>query len=262
MQMMGILLIFMHVISSITPPRSPPLMPSTSSMIRHIFLAFPVKKLTARLVTISRTALLALPATPSLTSLPDAPLVSDAFTSTTSKPSCFAMIVAALLLPTPGGPEIRTAFMGLSLPLSSGPLRWTSSQVVRNLRSSAIFAPLPMSCAGAAGLYLLTQRGVSSSPLAFLNGAGGGAVGAIDALGFGEGLGVGTGDFTGFTGVGFTSDLTATESSFFGSGSAAVAGFSPHAATMASNPSSSISVVLCSFALLYLDLPQSIPTSR
>ena len=59
--------------------------------------------------------------------------------------TCFAMIVAALLLPTPGAPEINTDFMGLSLPLISGPLRWTSSQVVRNLRSSAILAPLPMS---------------------------------------------------------------------------------------------------------------------
>ena len=145
MQMMGILLILMHAMSSCTPPRSPPLIPSTSSMIRHIFLGFPVKKLTARLVTISRIALLALPPTPSFTSFPLAPLVSEALTSTTSKPSCFAMIVAALLLPTPGAPEINTDFMGLSLPLISGPLRWTSSQVVRNLRSSAILAPLPMS---------------------------------------------------------------------------------------------------------------------
>ena len=99
------------------------------------------------------------------------------------------------------------------------------------------------------GLYLLTQSGVSSSPLAFLTGAGGGAVGAA-AEGLGEGLGVGTGDFAA-AGAGAGSGFISS-----------TAGFSPHAATMANKPSSSMSVVPCCLALLYLDLPQSIPTSR
>ena len=152
MQMMGILESLMHVMSSWTPPRSPPDMPSTSSMIRHIFLGAPPKKRIARLVTISRIALDAFPPTPSLTSLEDFPRVSEAFTSVTSNPSCLAMMDAALDLPIPGGPEMRTAFMGLSLPFASAngcvPATWMSFHWLRNLRRSAMFLPLPISCAG------------------------------------------------------------------------------------------------------------------
>jgi hypothetical protein len=61
------------------------------------------------LVTISLIAFEAFPATPSFTSLELFPLVSLALTSVTWKPSCRAMIFAALVFPIPGGPEIKTA---------------------------------------------------------------------------------------------------------------------------------------------------------
>ena len=118
MHTIGILLILMHAMSSWTPPRSPPLIPSTSSITRTIFFGLPPKKLTARFVTISRIALDAFPPTPSCTSPELFPLVSLAFTSVTSNPSCLAMIVAAELFPIPGGPLMSTAFIGLSLPFS------------------------------------------------------------------------------------------------------------------------------------------------
>ena len=252
--MIGILLILMHEMSSCTPPLSPPDMPSTSSMISTIFFFGPPKKDIARFVTISRIAFEALPPTPSRMSLLLFPRVSDAFTSVTSNPSCLAMIVAALLFPMPGGPLMSTAFIGLSLPLASArgcaPVTWMSSHVDKNLRRSAICLPLPMSCAGAEGLYLFTHSGVGSSALAGLEEPLGPAPAAEGA----EGLeGAAAGAQTG-----------ATSSRAFGTSSTfeASPALRAHSATIANRPSSSMRVVPCSLALLYLDWPQSVPTRR
>jgi len=131
----------MLLMRSCTPPRSPPDMPSTSSMMSACFFTLP-SKLTAQFVTISFTMFAHLPFRPDFTSdsaythtvnacarvhvrnvrlcaprtLPRASL---ALTSMTSKPSALQIIFAALVLPMPGGPLISTAFLGASFPFGA-----------------------------------------------------------------------------------------------------------------------------------------------
>lgn len=121
-------------IRSWTPPRSPPDIPSTSSMMStwRIRPDGPVENPrpdgppvrlpndTAVLVTSSLTRLLRRPPMPPPTSFSALLRASLAFTSTVCTPSSRQMIVAALVLPMPGGPEMSTARFGASLLLFGG----------------------------------------------------------------------------------------------------------------------------------------------
>ena len=116
MQMIGTLDDLIVRMRSATPPRSPPAMPSTSSMMRQcLFLGTPAPldevKLMALLVDISRIMLESLPPTPLPTLLSDLERVSDALTSIGSYPHSRAMMIAAEVFPIPGDPERRTAFL-------------------------------------------------------------------------------------------------------------------------------------------------------
>mmetsp|Transcript_3707 Transcript_3707/g.9020 ORF Transcript_3707/g.9020 Transcript_3707/m.9020 type:complete len:205 (+) Transcript_3707:1832-2446(+) len=186
------------------------------------------------------------------------------------------MIDAALLLPMPGGPLISNAFMALSLPLASAagpmPLTCTSSQVVSHLRMSAMFLPFPMSCAGWEGLYLFTQSGVLSGALTLplpppppplplappppLPLAPPAPTNCAAAM-----VHILVGPEAPAPCVGAEGAAAAAAGSCSGSG-LGVAGGGPHAATIAKRPSSSMSVVPCARAFVYLDLPQSVPTRR
>ena len=150
----------MLLMRSCTPPRSPPDMPSTSSMMSACFFTLP-SKLTAQLVTISFTMFAHLPFRPDFTSdsawtrvhstrergrgcwlarrmRRTLPRASLALTSMTSKPSALQMILAALVLPMPGGPLMSTAFLGASFPL--GAAAWPRCVLAKMSRQS--LAPL------------------------------------------------------------------------------------------------------------------------
>lgn len=139
-------------------------------------------------------------------------------------------MVAALVLPMPGGPLINTALRGPSLPLAcaGAPGPKVAGHARSQARRSATSLPLPMSCDASRGLCFSTHRDAGTAAPAALA-ARGGARGVGAATGAGAAAG--------------------------GAGRDAVA-----AATSASRPFSSISGVFSAFALAYLDGPHEWPT--
>mmetsp|Transcript_1862 Transcript_1862/g.4125 ORF Transcript_1862/g.4125 Transcript_1862/m.4125 type:complete len:240 (+) Transcript_1862:1213-1932(+) len=173
MQMMGTLLFLIILMSSAMPERSPAPMPSTSSMMMTRFfsaLSFllpfffpppppppppPPKFNTLDPVTSP---------SPSLRLFFDR--ASEALSSRKSRPDSRATRVAVVVLPMPGGPERRAAFLGpAGAPeenfLSEGRLKVSShlfSQTT-NLRTNSRF---PSTSSLLEGAYLSAQRAVLS----------------------------------------------------------------------------------------------------
>mmetsp|Transcript_40656 Transcript_40656/g.90395 ORF Transcript_40656/g.90395 Transcript_40656/m.90395 type:complete len:229 (+) Transcript_40656:1242-1928(+) len=177
MQMMGSLLLWMVWIRSWMPPRSPPDMPSTSSITSSCLrLCWPGPPSAAKmvvLVAISLIMLAVLPPMPSEILLSALLRVSLAFISTTSKPHSLAIMCAELVFPMPGEPLRRMAFLPMSLALpppgaarGSIPLRCTSSHCCSHTRRVATSVLLPTSSDELRGLYLSTHSSPSFEPAA------------------------------------------------------------------------------------------------
>mmetsp|Transcript_21104 Transcript_21104/g.35958 ORF Transcript_21104/g.35958 Transcript_21104/m.35958 type:complete len:303 (-) Transcript_21104:85-993(-) len=170
MQMMGILDLWMVWMRSVTPPLSPPDMPSTSSMMSTwwrywLALAPPAApNISEVLVAISLIMLEVFPLMPAVILLSDLLRASLAFISTTMYPASRETICAALVLPTPGGPDNRRAFFFRSFGLlppgwfgGSMPLRWVSSHDLSHSAMSLMCPGLPTSSSLRVGLYLSTH---------------------------------------------------------------------------------------------------------
>ena len=112
------------------------------------------------------------------------PRASLALTSMTSKPSALQMILAALVLPMPGGPLMSTAFLGASFPLGAAAwprcvLTESSRQSLASCmlkrkthrchsfsqpRRSEMSLPLPTSCETLCGLCFSTHSWFKTGP--------------------------------------------------------------------------------------------------
>lgn len=137
----------MMFISSETPPRSPLLIPSTSSIIKAILRVSPPKVKDAFEI-ISLTIVKTLFLIPSVTAAVDLFLASLAFTSKYLKPSASHTSCAELVLPTPGGPLMSIARRKFVF----CPFHWLSQ-----FFNCKILLLLPTSSVQTRGLYLSTQ---------------------------------------------------------------------------------------------------------
>ena len=148
MQITGIFVSLIKLMSSATPPLSPLLIPSTSSIIRTILFFWPLNAI-GEFVTISLTTLMRLPLIPSLTTEFDLFLESLALTSKQSYPSFALTSLAEVVFPIPGGPLIKIAFEFLLC-------NW-ECQLFNQSFSLLILAAFPTTSVSSFGWYLLTQ---------------------------------------------------------------------------------------------------------
>ena len=156
MHMIGTLLFLIIWIMAEIPPRSPELMPSTSSIIIKDFWRFFAMSRLKEDDSINPTPLLF--------------LMSLALNSETWKLSSIAIKRAADVLPMPGSPLSRAAFE-LMDPLDHPlcyltylllPLKWISSQASNHYRSCLIWDVYPTTSSSVLGRYFSVQREVSS----------------------------------------------------------------------------------------------------
>mmetsp|Transcript_18762 Transcript_18762/g.72359 ORF Transcript_18762/g.72359 Transcript_18762/m.72359 type:complete len:240 (+) Transcript_18762:1262-1981(+) len=157
MQMMGVRVVLISLISSAMPPLSEPDMPSTSSMMSTLFFFVSAAPAAGRLAA-NMDVIVRLPSSDAMCrSIAFLLRVSLALNSTVSKPISFDTNSAAEVLPMPGSPEMRRARLSLGPTLPA-------FHLARKARTCLMAPGLPTRSPPVAGLYL-SVHSCDSPPL-------------------------------------------------------------------------------------------------